>query len=86
MALKSVPPFAPDWRQEIAERIKRRPRPDGMWQCNRCGSRASMTLESGVATRKSRKQGGTVIEKDICAMCWKQDVVVQMRPELKIAK
>ena len=54
-----------------------------MWQCNRCGSRASMTLESGVLTLNGRKQGGTVIEKDICALCWKQGVVVQMRPELK---
>ena len=81
--LKIVPPSLPTGKQAVVERIKRHPKPDGMWQCNRCGSRASMTLESGVLTRNGRKQGGTVIEKDICALCWKQGIVVSMRPALK---
>lgn len=81
--LKLVPPGVPDFKQAVIERLKQRPRVQGAWQCNRCGSRASMTLESGVMTINGRKQGGTVIEKDICALCWKQGIIISMRPTLK---
>lgn len=65
--LKLVLPTVPGFKQSFIEGLKKHPRVQGAWQCNRCRARASMTLESGVMTINGRKQGGTVIEKDICA-------------------
>ena len=83
--LKLVLPAEPGPRQAVIERIKKHPMPDGAWQCNRCGCRTSLTAENGVMTKNGRKQGGTVIDKDVCASCWKNGIDSPMRPKL-IAK
>ena len=83
MPLHLVPPSQPSPKQAVIERIKKMPRPDGMWQCNRCGSRLVMTTEAGVMTKNGRKQGGTVIDKDVCAECWRRGIDSPMRPSIK---
>lgn len=84
--LTLVPPVKLSPKQAFIQRIKASPKPGGMWQCNRCGGRLSLTTESGVITKNGRKQGGTVIDKDVCAMCWKQGIHTPMRPEIERIK
>lgn len=81
--LSLVLPGAASPAEEVHKRVRRMARPDGMCQCNRCGGRAMITITAGVVVKNGRKQGGTVIEKDICAECWKRGVVVSMLPELR---
>jgi hypothetical protein len=45
-----------------------------------------MTTEAGVVTRNGRKQSGTIIDKDVCANCWKQGIDSPMRPTVKTIK
>ena len=84
--LRVVASEKPSARQAVIERVKAMPNPDGIWQCNRCGSRLVMTTESGVMTKNGRKQGGTVIDKDVCASCWKDGIDSPMRPTLTALK
>jgi hypothetical protein len=86
--LQLVPPGQPTPAEKIFLRHKQIPRPAGMLQCNRCGSRAMLTVVTGVIIDKSgRKQNrGTVIDKDVCASCWKQGIIVPMRPAVKAAE
>lgn len=86
MPLKIVPPTEPDAKERVRQRIKRMPRPDGMLQCNRCGCRVSLTTVSGAIVKDGRKQGGTVLTKDVCAECWRRGILVSMLPELKPVK
>ena len=86
MPLRLVKSVEPGPKQAVIERVKAMPNPDGIWQCNRCGSRLVMTTESGVMTKNGRKQGGTVIDKDVCASCWKQGIDSPMRPTLESEK
>ena len=83
MPLTLVQYTPPGSKQAVIERVKRMPNPDGKWQCNRCGCRTVLRTECGVMTRNGRKQGGTVIDKDVCAECWKQGIDSPMRPEIK---
>lgn len=62
--------------------MKRFVRPDGMLQCNRCGCRTSLTTVNGVVVVGGRKQFGTVIDKDVCAECWRRGIISPMMPEL----
>ena len=80
--LKIVPPAKIDPKQEVIERIKRHPKPSGMLQCNRCGSRTVATIRAGVTDTRR----GTVIHKDICAECYKRGLIVPMITELKPIK
>lgn len=82
--LQLVPSSRPSKKQEVLERVKAIVRPDGAWQCNRCGGRTALTTENGVTTKRGRKQGGTVIDKDVCADCWKQGIDSPMRPSLTV--
>lgn len=84
MPLALVKPTPPSPKQEVIERVKKMPNPDGKWQCPGCGCRTSLATESGVITRNGRKQGGTVIAKDVCVECWRQGIDSPMRPTLKI--
>jgi len=86
MPLKIVPPTEPDAKERVRQRIKRMPRPDGMLQCNRCGCRVSLTTVAGAIVKNGRKQGGTVLNKDVCAECWRRGIIVSMLPELKLLK
>lgn len=86
MPLKLVPPSEPSPKQALIERIKAMPRPDGIWQCNRCGCRNSLTTIAGVMTINGRKQGGTIIDQDVCAECWRQGIKSPMKPEIKPVK
>lgn len=72
--------------ERVKLRIKRRARPDGMLQCNRCGCRTSLTTVTGAFVKNGRKQGGTVTDKDVCAECWKRGIFSSMLPELKEVK
>ena len=85
MPLKLVPATDPTPAQAVIERVKVF-RVDGQWQCNRCGSRTVLHTENGVMTREGRRIGGTVIDKDVCAACWKIGIDSPMRPELNVVK
>ncbi len=86
MPLRLVKSVEPSPKQAVIERVKKFPNLDGIWQCNRCGCRTSLTTENGVMTKNGRKQGGTVIDKDVCASCWKNGIDSPMRPKLKAEK
>lgn len=86
MALKLVPKSEPTAKQAVIERVKRMARPDGLLQCNRCGGRTILTTVNGAFIKNGRKQGGTVIDKDVCAECWKRGIHSPMLPELKPVK
>lgn len=83
MSLKLVPSADPSPVEQMRQRIRRMARPDGMLQCNQCGGRTLLTTVNSVVIRNGRKTGGTVIEKDICAHCWRDGIIVSMLPELK---
>lgn len=81
--LKSVPKSDPPAAELIRQRIKRRARPDGMIQCNRCGGRTIMTTVTGAFIKNGRRSGGTVTDKDVCYHCHQRGIFSQMLPELK---
>lgn len=83
MPLEIVPPSQPSPAEQVRQRVRRMARPDGMLQCNRCGCLVSLTTVNGIVVEKGRKTRGTVIEKDVCAECWRRGVIVPMLPELK---
>lgn len=64
----------------------RRVRPDGYLQCNRCGSRTTVTVVNGAYIKNGKKQGGTVIVKDICFICYQHNIISPMIGELKPVK
>ncbi len=84
--LKIVPKIEPTPAEAVRERIKRRARPDGMIQCNRCGGRTIMTTVTGAFIKNGRKSGGTVTDKDVCYHCHQRGIFSQMLPELKRIK
>jgi len=84
--LKIVPKTDPSPKEKVKKRVRRMARPDGMLQCNRCGGRVVMTATAGVVIKNGRKTGGTVIEKDVCAICYKQDIFSPMMPKLERIK
>lgn len=81
--LTVVPPAVPDRKSAMVQRLKAAPKPDGMLQCNRCGSRTSITETTGVVIKSGKKQGGTVTAKDVCAECYKRGINSPMAPEIK---
>lgn len=83
--LKLVPKTNPPPKEKVVQRIKA-DRPDGMLQCNRCGCRTSLTTVTGAVVKNGRKQGGTVIDKDVCAECWRRGIFSPMMPELQRIK
>jgi hypothetical protein len=82
-SLQLVPPSEPDALEKTRQRVRATPRPDGMLQCNRCGSRTVLNTENGVTVKNGRRQAGTKIETDVCADCYKRGVIVTMQPALK---
>jgi hypothetical protein len=85
MTLRLVPPGEPTPAERVTLRVKKAPRPDGLLQCNRCGGRTSLTTVNGQAIQNGRKTGGTVIDKDECAECWKRGIHSSMLPAVKPA-
>ena len=83
MPLELVPPSVPDRKAAIVERIKATPKPDGLYQCPRCGCRSMVTETAGAVLKDGKKQGGKVIVKDACAHCYKQGINQPMVPEIK---
>lgn len=83
MPLKLVPPSEPAPREKALRRIKTQARPDGAMQCNRCGSRTSLTTVNGAVILNGKKTGGTVINKDVCADCYKRGVIVSMQVQVR---
>lgn len=61
-------------------------REDGTIQCPKCGGRTMLTTVNGAVIKNGRKSGGTVVDKDVCADCWKQGVFSPMLPEIKPVK
>jgi hypothetical protein len=84
--LKLVPKADPPPAEKVRRRIRRFARPDGALMCNRCGSQTVMTATSGVIIKNGRKTGGTVIEKDVCAICYRKGIFSPMMPELQRIK
>jgi hypothetical protein len=80
--LHLVPPSEPSAGEAALLRVKRRANPDGALQCNRCGSRTSLTLTNGSTVRNGRITGGTVLLRHVCAECWKRGVTQFMLPEV----
>lgn len=86
MPLRSVPPSKPTPAEKVILQVKKMPRPDGMIQCAKCGSRMLLTSTiSGAYIQNGRRTGGTVIDKDVCADCYKRGVWSPMLPEVKPA-
>lgn len=83
MPLHIVSKAPPGPKQAVVERVKKMPNPDGVWQCNRCGCRTVLATENGVTTQNGRKRLGTVIDKDVCAECWRKGIRSQMVTEIK---
>lgn len=69
MPLRLVPPSEPTPAEKVIQRIKRVQRPDGLLQCNRCGSRTVLNTEAGVIVKDGRRRKGTPIKEDVCADC-----------------
>ncbi len=67
--------------QKVLSRVKRRPRPQGMLACPRCGSRDVITIRNGVVVKggKQVSRGTVIVEKD-CGPCWKQGITTKMVP------
>lgn len=61
----------------------RRERPDGIVQCNRCGSRTVMNTVTGAFISKGRIQGGTKTDVNVCYHCHTRGIFSEMLPELK---
>jgi len=81
MPLHLVPPaLPPDRKTALVERIKDIARPDGMVQCGRCGGRDTLTIRNGDRIEDGKVKMGTVIEKGICAHCWKRGIIVDLIP------
>jgi DNA-directed RNA polymerase subunit RPC12/RpoP len=83
--LHLIPSIEPDPNEKARQRVRKMPRPDGLLQCNRCGSRTVLNTENGVVVKDGRRRNGTKIETDVCADCWKQGIAVQMQPAVKPA-
>lgn len=75
--LRIVPKTEPPQR----ERIKRMPRPPGIIQCPRCGSRTMMTVVAGSwIDDAGRYHRGAVVEDRVCYECHKRGAWVPMMP------
>lgn len=86
MPLKLVPPAPPSPAEGVRLRVKRRQRPDGMIQCNRCGGRTLLNTVNGAYIKNGRKTGGTKIDENVCADCWRRSIFSPMLPELRRAE
>jgi hypothetical protein len=85
MPLRLVPPAEPEPKEKVRQRIRAMPRPDGMLQCNRCGSRTVLNTENGVVVKNGRRNKGTKIDTDVCADCYRRGVIVPMLSGVKPA-
>lgn len=66
---------------KVRARITRRQRPEGMLECPRCGGRELFTSRAGVVVKGGKTvTRGTVIVKNGCLVCAKQDISVTMVP------
>ena len=68
--LRLVPPKTPSLVEQVRERVKAMPRPDGMLQCPQCGSRGTLTIRSGSRIKNGRLIPGTLIDQYICHDCY----------------
>jgi len=84
--LKLVPTVDPTPKEKVRQRVRKMARPDGMLQCNRCGSRTIMTAVNSVVIANGRKYGGTTVAKDVCADCYRHGIHSPMMPELERVK
>jgi hypothetical protein len=85
--LRLVPNTQPDAEEQRRMRVRAMPkRADGVVQCPKCGGRTMLTTVNGVEIKDGRKTRGTVIDKDVCADCWKRGVFSPMLPEIKPVK
>lgn len=79
--LSLVPKTEPDAEERRRMRVRAAPkRADGVVQCPKCGGRTMLTTVNGVEIQNGRKTRGTVIDKDVCADCWKRGVFSPMLP------
>jgi hypothetical protein len=83
VTLKLVPPSPPSPADDVRLRVKRMKRPDGMIQCNRCGGRTLLNTVNGAYIKNGRKTGGTKIDENVCADCWRHGIFSPMLPELR---
>jgi len=86
VTLKLVPPSPPSLADDVRLRVKRIKRPDGMIQCNRCGGRTLLNTVNGAYIKNGRKTGGTKIDENVCADCWRRSIFSPMLPELRRAE
>ena len=79
-----VPPSEPDPRQAVIERVKQMPNPREELQCPRCGCRTYVTVRNGATLSGGALKHGTLIERCVCAHCYKQGIKQTLMPaELK---
>lgn len=80
MTLHLVPPVPQDAKTAMVERLKAIARPAGMVQCPRCSGRDTLMIRSGDRIVDGKVKPGIVIEKGLCAHCWKRGVIVDLLP------
>jgi DNA-directed RNA polymerase subunit RPC12/RpoP len=57
-----------------------------MIQCNHCGGRTLLNTVNGAYIKNGRKTGGTKIDENVCADCWRRSIFSPMLPELRRAE
>lgn len=79
--IDKAPPTA---KQAVLERAKAMPNPRQELQCPRCGSRTYLTERNGATLSGGALRHGTMIERCVCAHCYKQGIKQTLMPaELK---
>lgn len=64
----------------MVERLKSIARPDGMVQCPRCSGRDTLLIRHGDRIEGGKVKAGQVMEKGLCAHCWKAGIIVDLIP------
>jgi hypothetical protein len=55
-----------------------------MLQCSKCGGRTILTTRTGAFIKKGRITGGTITDKNVCAICYRRGIHSPMLPELVV--
>ena len=82
--LRLIDKATPTAKQAVIERVKAMPNPRQELQCPRCGCRTYVTVRNGATLSGGALKHGTLIERCVCAHCYKQGITQSLMPvELK---
>jgi hypothetical protein len=82
LKLSIVGKRAPSRREAALLRPKEMDAPEGTMTCPRCGSHSSLNVYSNRVMNPETKKvsRGTVLYRDICAVCFGDNLVIAMSP------